>query len=170
MTDLEDLYKQVILDHYRHPRNKGELPSPPAVKAEGYNPLCGDEVAVYLLLDDDVVSEIRIDGRGCSISQASASMMGEAVQGKDVAEARKLIERFRDLMRAHESDLDEGKVIDADTLGSQMGDLEALRGVVKFPVRIKCANLPWVTLEQGLDSAESGGSSSRPATTEEPAE
>src|SRR5205807_8675299 len=94
---LEDLYKQVILDHYRSPRNKGQLPVPPAVKAEGYNPLCGDEVTVYIDVEDGAVKDVRIDGRGCSISQAAASMMSEAVAGEDAAGVRKLIERFGDM-------------------------------------------------------------------------
>lgn len=170
MSDLEDLYKQVILDHYRNPRNKGDLPVPPAFRSDGYNPLCGDEITLYLEVGESELRQVRLQARGCSISVAAASMMSGAVKGKDVGSVRKLIQQFRDMMHAHADDLDEGRDVDADTIGSQMGDLEALRGVVRFPVRIKCATLPWVTLEQGLDDAESGGDGHEPATTEEPAE
>jgi nitrogen fixation protein NifU and related proteins len=167
---LEDLYKEVILDHYRHPRHGGELPAPPAVRADGYNPLCGDEVTVFLDLVNGTLRDIRISGRGCSISQASASMMSEAVAGRETAEVREIIERFKDMMHAHSEHLDEGVRPDPDTIGSEMGDLEVLKGVVKFPVRIKCATLPWVTLQQGLTDAESGPTGSTKATTEDPSE
>src|SRR5437764_8565589 len=146
MPGLEDLYREIILDHYRSPRNRGELPVPPARRVEGFNPLCGDEIVVYLDLDDqNVVSDIRIDGQGCSISQSSASMMSAAVKGKSLAEVRKLIKAFKGMMSIHESRLDGD---DGSSGGSsapeaaeevKLGDLEALQGVVKFPVRIKCA-------------------------------
>ena len=147
MPGLEDLYREIILDHYRSPRNRGELPAPPATKAEGFNPLCGDEVVLYLDIDPDseTVRDVKIDGQGCSISQASTSMMSSAVKGKPVDEARKLIRAFKALMSIHESKLE----------GVRLGDLEALQGVVKFPVRIKCATLAWNTLQQGLDERES---------------
>ena len=156
MPGLEDLYREIILDHYRAPRNRGELPVPPASKSEGFNPLCGDEVIVYLLVGDDgTVDDIKIEGQGCSISQASSSMMSSAVNGKSVDEARRLIRAFKALMSIHESKLDgesgTGDDLAADLAGVQLGDLEALQGVVKFPVRIKCATLAWNTLRQGLD-------------------
>ena len=94
MPGLEDLYREIILDHYRAPRNRGELPVPPAHKVEGFNPLCGDEVVLYLEVDGDTVRDLRIGGQGCSISQASTSMMSAAVKGKPVAEARRLIRAF----------------------------------------------------------------------------
>ncbi|HSO95288.1 MAG TPA: SUF system NifU family Fe-S cluster assembly protein [Acidimicrobiia bacterium] len=163
MAGLEDLYREIILDHYRAPRNRGELPTPPAHKVEGFNPLCGDEVVLYLDVDDDgLLRDVRTGGQGCSISQASTSMMSAAVKGKPLAEARQLIRAFKGLMSIHESKL-EG---DADgepegpLEGVRLGDLEALQGVVKFPVRIKCATLAWNTLEQGLDESEG---SPRPA-------
>jgi nitrogen fixation NifU-like protein len=156
MAGLEDLYREIILDHYRSPRNCGELPVPPARKLEGFNPLCGDEIVLYLVVDPEsgTVSDLRIAGQGCSISQASSSMMGAAVKGKSVDEARRLIRAFKALMSIHESRL-EGE-IDVDALaaeleGVRLGDLEALQGVVKFPVRIKCATLAWNTLSQGLE-------------------
>ena len=154
MAGLEDLYREIILDHYRSPRNRGELPVPPARKLEGFNPLCGDEIILYVDVDDDTVSDIRIGGQGCSISQASSSMMGAAVRGKSVAEARKLIRAFKALMSIHESRLEgdgDGEDLAAELEGVRLGDLEALQGVVKFPVRIKCATLAWNTLAQGLE-------------------
>ena len=157
MPGLEDLYREIILDHYRSPRNRGELSVPPATKAEGFNPLCGDEVVLYLDIDpgSEVVRDVKIDGQGCSISQASTSMMSSAVKGKSIDEARRLIRAFKALMSIHESKLDgeagTGDDLAADLAGIQLGDLEALQGVVKFPVRIKCATLAWNTLQQGLD-------------------
>ena len=157
MPGLEDLYREIILDHYRAPRNRGELPVPPAHKVEGFNPLCGDEVQVYLDVEDGTVSDVRVSGQGCSISQSSASMMSQAVKGKSVDDARQLVRAFKAMMSIHEHELD-GDDEDGDGDGSlrevKLGDLEALRGVVKFPVRIKCATLPWNTLPQGLDEAE----------------
>jgi len=160
MPGLEDLYREIILDHYRAPRNRGELPVPPAHKVEGFNPLCGDEVVLYLELDDGVVTDVRTAGQGCSISQASTSMMSAAVNGKPVAEARRVIDAFLALMHTHETHL-EGSADSPDGDGDEstgaadvrLGDLEALQGVVKFPVRIKCATLAWFTLLQGLDEA-----------------
>ncbi len=156
MAGLEDLYREIILDHYRSPRNRGELAVPPAHKTEGFNPLCGDEVAVYLDVDSvsGLVVDIKISGQGCSISQASTSMMSDAVKGKSVEEARLLIRAFKALMSIHESKLEgesDGTDLAADLEGVRLGDLEALQGVVKFPVRIKCATLAWNTLQQGLD-------------------
>jgi nitrogen fixation NifU-like protein len=156
MAGLEDLYREIILDHYRAPRNRGELPVPPATRVEGFNPLCGDEVILYLEVDDGVVTDVRTAGQGCSISQASTSMMSAAVKGQPVDEARRLIHAFKVLMSIHESKLEgDGDEADqsADLTGVRLGDLEALQGVVKFPVRIKCATLAWNTLEQGLDEA-----------------
>jgi nitrogen fixation NifU-like protein len=162
MPGLEDLYREIILDHYRNPRNRGELPVPPATKVEGFNPLCGDEIVVYLTVSDGTVDDLKIDGQGCSISQSSASMMSAAVKGKTVDEARALIRAFKGMMSIHESRLEgegEDGAPEADGNGDvKLGDLEALQGVVKFPVRIKCATLSWNTLQQGLDqSAASAG-------------
>ena len=156
MPGLEDLYREIILDHYRNPRNRGELPVPPAHRVEGFNPLCGDEVVIYLDVEGDTVTDLRIDGQGCSISQSSASMMSAAVKGKTVDEVRALTRAFKAMMSIHESSLDggDGEPVEVDP-DIKLGDLEALRGVVKFPVRIKCATLSWNTLAQGLDEAES---------------
>jgi nitrogen fixation NifU-like protein len=159
MPGLEDLYREIILDHYRNPRNRGELETPPATRTEGFNPLCGDEIVVYLDLDDaGVVEDIRIGGTGCSISQSSASMMSAAVKGKTVAEIEALTHAFKAMMSIHESTLDaegeSGEDLPTELPeGVKLGDLEALRGVVKFPVRIKCATLAWNTLAEGIGQA-----------------
>jgi len=158
MAGLEDLYREIILDHYRSPRNRGELPVPPAHKVEGFNPLCGDEVVLYIEVDPDTdtVTDVKIAGQGCSISQASTSMMSSAVKGKSLEETRQLIRAFKALMSIHESKLEgesDGSDLQADLEGVRLGDLEALQGVVKFPVRIKCATLAWNTLQQALDEA-----------------
>jgi nitrogen fixation protein NifU and related proteins len=158
MPGLEDLYREIILDHYRSPRNRGELPSPPATRVEGFNPLCGDEIVVYVDVEDGKIEDIRIGGQGCSISQASASMMSAAVKGRTVAEARALTGAFKAMMSVHGSELSDSEGDDLDAVGSttdgdiELGDLEALRGVVKFPVRIKCANLSWNTLDLVLEA------------------
>jgi nitrogen fixation protein NifU and related proteins len=161
MPGLEDLYREIILDHYRNPRNRGELDAPPATRVEGFNPLCGDEIVLYVDIEGDTVRDIRIGGQGCSISQSSASMMSSAVKGKTLDEVRALSRAFKGMMSIHEQSLDGGPDGDgADGAGGngaggdsevKLGDLEALRGVVKFPVRIKCATLSWNTLLQGLD-------------------
>jgi len=158
MSGLQDLYREIILDHYRAPRNRGELPVPPAEKFEGFNPLCGDEVVLWLEVEDGIVTDVKTGGQGCSISQASTSMMSAAIKGKPVDEVRTLIRAFKALMSIHESKL-EGGPEDGDDLadeldGIRLGDLEALQGVVKFPVRIKCATLGWNVLQQGLDETE----------------
>ncbi len=155
MPGLEDLYREIILDHYRNPRNRGELPTPPAHKVEGFNPLCGDEIVVYLDVEDGKVTDLRIGGQGCSISQSSASMMSAAVKGKTVPEARATIRAFKGMMSIHEQRLDgaDGEEAAAEP-EINLGDLEALQGVVKFPVRIKCATLSWNTLAQALDEVE----------------
>ena len=159
MPGLEDLYREIILDHYRNPRNRGELEAPPATRTEGFNPLCGDEIVVYLDLDDaGVVADIRIGGTGCSISQSSASMMSAGVKGKTIAEVEALTHAFKAMMSIHESSLDaegeSGEDLPADLPEDvNLGDLEALRGVVKFPVRIKCATLAWNTLAEGIGQA-----------------
>ncbi len=154
MPGLEDLYKEIILDHYRNPRNRGELESPPAHKTEGFNPLCGDEVTVTFELRGYSLVDLRIAGQGCSISQASASMMSAAVQGKSISEVRDLTREFKSMMSIHEESIDSKELDSGSTATFQLGDLEALKGVVKFPVRIKCATLSWNTLLTGLDELE----------------
>ena len=166
MGDFDDLYREIILDHYRSPRNRGELDSPPAHRVEGFNPLCGDEVVVSMVVSDGKLSDVKIGGSGCSISQSSASLMSAAVKGKPVDEVRRLISTFKGMMSIHEANLGPDGDADGDGHGSgaevvdsepeeidldKLGELAALQGVVKFPVRIKCATLSWNALAQGLD-------------------
>ncbi len=179
MTDLEDLYREIILDHYRSPRNRGELESPPAHRVEGFNPLCGDEIVLTILVEDGKVSDIKFSGSGCSISQSSASLMSSGVKGKTLEEARALIQTFKSMMSIHETTLgsepegaagdgfdgdgSDGESSDGESSGHaggngladvrKIGELAALQGVVKFPVRIKCATLSWNALAQALDEA-----------------
>lgn len=161
MNELEDLYREVILDHYRSPRNRGDLPVPPAHRVEGFNPLCGDEVVLYIDVHDDELGDIRVGGQGCSISQSSASMMSAAVKGLKLDKVRELERSFKEMMSIHEAQLDRADAgpepvpVDPESLG----ELAALQGVVKFPVRIKCATLAWNALVQGLDEIESGAAS-----------
>ncbi len=139
----DELYREILLDHYRHPRHRGEVEAPSAT-AHGHNPLCGDEVDVSLRLRDGELQQVAFQGQGCSISMASASMMAEEVEGRPLVEVHDLISRFRGL-------LVEGR--DPAELGD-LGDLEALSGVRKYLARVKCAMLPWVALEEGLSRAE----------------
>lgn len=174
MAGLSDLYKEIILDHYRNPRNRGELP-PPACKTEGFNPLCGDEIVVYAHIVDGRIEDIKMGGQGCSISQASSSMMSQAVKGKTIEEVHALTDDFKAMMSipgkgdaddaSSEEDIEAAKAAAsagdagniagaADAPDLSMGDLSALKGVVKFPVRIKCAVLSWNTLLEALEQAE----------------
>jgi nitrogen fixation NifU-like protein len=137
-VSLDDLYKEVILDHYKSPRNKRPLHDA-TVSRHKNNPLCGDEITIHAKVGDGAVAEIAFEGQGCSISQASASMLTEAVRGKRVEEAADLAQQFRSMM--------EGK---ADPDEDAFGDLMALKGVVKYPVRIKCAVLGWDVLQEAL--------------------
>lgn len=151
---LDELYRELILEHYSHPRNRGELPDPD-IRVEGANPLCGDELSLYVKLDQGKIADVRFVGRGCSISQASASMMTEQIKGKTLHEARALSSRFKAMMHGEPASEDE------------LGDLMALQGVRKFPVRVKCATLSWVALEQGMDEFQAGkGPGAAKASTE----
>ncbi len=161
MNDIEDLYREIILDHYRSPRNRGELEVPPAIRVEGFNPLCGDEIVLYLIVEDGLVKDLKLSGQGCSISQSSASLMSAAVKGKTVGEVRKLVHDFKAMMSIHEAAIDGQAQAPTDFPGTgdleAMGELAALQGVVKFPVRIKCATLSWNVLVQALDEAGAPG-------------
>ncbi|MEC7426823.1 MAG: SUF system NifU family Fe-S cluster assembly protein [Actinomycetota bacterium] len=154
MSGLEELYKEIILDHYRNPRHQGELECPPAHKTEGFNPLCGDEVSLTFLIEEDSIKELRITGHGCSISQASASMMASAIQNKSIEEVRDLSREFKAMMSIHEETISNTDQEPVSPAALTLGDLEALKGVVKFPVRIKCATLSWNTLLTGLDDLD----------------
>jgi len=145
MMDLRDLYQEVILDHSKRPRNFRELPG--ARKAEGFNPLCGDEATVYVELDGDRISEVSFVGKGCSISTASASMMTESLKGKTRAEAEALFDRFHALVT---SPPDQARQNSAPELGK----LAVFSGVSEFPVRVKCASLPWHTLKAALAGSQ----------------
>jgi nitrogen fixation protein NifU and related proteins len=142
---LEELYREVILDHYRNPRNRVAIDTPSA-SAEGVNPLCGDEVTVELTFDGEVVSKVSVRGQGCSISQSSASMMSEAIKGKTRQEIDELGHRFKAMLSTEDGEIE----LDPERPGSVLGDLEALQGVKNYPVRIKCASLPWATLQDAL--------------------
>ena len=157
MAGLDDRDREIILDHYRSPRNRGEL-APPAHRTEGFNPLCGDEIVVYVDVDADngVLRDIKLTGHGCSISQSSSSLMSAAVKGKSLEQVREVIATFKQLMTVTERQLDgdsatSGEAPSADRDLRRLGELAALAGVVKFPVRIKCATLAWNTLAQALD-------------------
>lgn len=141
MSDLRELYQEVILDHYRRPRNFAALDDANR-KAEGYNPLCGDRVTIYLRVADGVVRAASFQGSGCAISTASASLMTEAVQGKTLAEAEALFEQFH------------GLVTGAERAPQELGKLEALGGVRDYPVRVKCATLAWHTLRSALEQRD----------------
>ncbi len=166
---IEDLYKEIIIDHYRNPRNRGVLDSPPATRVEGFNPLCGDEITLYVDVEDSKIADLKMEGQGCSISLSSASMMTEAVIGIPVDDVRAKIDAFKDMMSVKAAELSGQEEPDMAELGaSELGELEALKGVVKFPVRIKCATLSWNALAQGLLEAEAGtGGSSTFVESEE---
>lgn len=142
---LDELYKEVILDHYRTPRNKGRL-DPHDVALERNNPLCGDEIELFLKFDGDTLEGIAFDGKGCSISQASASMMTEKIKGLSTKDATAVAESIKKMMAG-----------EAEGDAEELGDLVSLKGVVKYPVRIKCALLGWNTLLEALDGEPAEG-------------
>ncbi|WP_040929398.1 Fe-S cluster assembly sulfur transfer protein SufU [Nosocomiicoccus massiliensis] len=137
-SNLEQLYRSVIMDHYKHPRNKGELDSG-TITIDMNNPTCGDEIRLMLEVKDNIIDDVRFEGHGCSISMASASMMTEAVKGKNVERALEMADEFSKMMLGEEY-----------TITDDMGDIEALSGVSQFPARIKCATLSWKALEKGV--------------------
>lgn len=141
LNELDDLYREVILDHSRNTRNPENLDTPDII-ADGVNPFCGDEIHLQITLDEnDKISEVGFSGEGCAINQATGSMLSEAIKGKTLDEVERISDLFRDVMRGHEPTADE-----QDTLG----DLESLSSVRQFPVRIKCALLAWSALEDGI--------------------
>ena len=147
--DLKDLYRDVIVDHNRHPRNFGRL-DPADAHADGYNPLCGDRLTVYVNLDGERISEAKFEGSGCAISVASASLLTEAVKGKSRTQVQELFDDVHALLTQHDASVDPAR----------LGKLAALSGVREFPARVKCASLCWHTLNAALDRA------SAPVTTE----
>src|SRR5213592_2143060 len=143
MSDLRELYQQVILDHNKNPRNFRELPHPTR-KVEGYNPLCGDHYTVFLELDGETIKDIGFTGSGCAISKASASVMSSSVKGKSVADAERMFDVFHKLVTGENSGLD----------AAELGRLAAFSGVTEFPARVKCATLAWHTLNTALKGEE----------------
>ena len=150
MSEFDQMYREVILDHYKNPRNKREVPGADLTCTQN-NPLCGDEITVFVHTDGGLVAEIGFQGSGCSISQSSASMMTEAVAGSSVKDALALASDFRAMMGG-EAEADEDR----------FGDLVALKGVVKYPIRIKCAVLAWDVLQEALDGARGSAAGSVP--------
>lgn len=150
---LSDLYQEIILDHYKNPRKYGEMEDPD-VYAEDNNPSCGDELEISLKLDDaqQSIEEVRFSGEGCAISMASGSLMSDRIEGKSLEEVRELRDKFKQMITSDEEDPDRD---------SELGDLVSLKGVIKFPIRVKCANLSWNTLQKGLDALEEQGVTAR---------
>lgn len=140
-AELQDLYQEVILDHNRRPRNFRAMDA--GRKAEGYNPLCGDRITVYLNIDNGVIKDVSFQGAGCAISKASASLMTESVKGKTVEEAEALLKRFQQMITAP-----------AETPIENLGKLKVLAGVRQFPVRVKCASLAWHTMRAAVDASD----------------
>ena len=136
MSFLDNLYKEVILEHYKHPRNRGRL-EPATVVREGLNPSCGDELELFLNVEKGVITDVKFTGEGCAISQSSTSMMTEAIKGKRVEEALGLSEKFK-------------AMIHGEAPADELGDLKTLQGVAKLHARVKCATLGWVTLDEAL--------------------
>lgn len=137
--NLDTLYRQVIMDHYKNPRNKGTIEEDGSLTVNMNNPTCGDRIQLTMKLDNGVVTDAKFDGEGCSISMSSASMMTQAIKGKSVEEALKLSAIFSQIMQGEDYDDD-----------VDLGDIEALQGVAKFPARIKCATLAWKAMEKGV--------------------
>jgi nitrogen fixation NifU-like protein len=158
VPELETLYRDVILEHFRNPRGRKALAAP-TCRNEGFNPVCGDQVRLALKIESGKVAGVEVDGRGCAISVASGSMMSELLAGKTEGEARRLVEVFKGMMH--------GQGIPA---GADVGDLDALEGVKKFPVRIKCALLAWTTLEDALKALEAGRAQPESKSTTEEGE
>lgn len=141
MSDLRELYQDLILDHTKCPRNFGELEEA-NFTAEGFNPLCGDQLTLYLVLKDGVLKDVRFEGKGCAISTASASLMTEAIKGKTAEEVAALFQRFQSVVTSP---------VDSDVDTLELGKLAALAGVREFPLRVKCAILAWHTLRSALE-------------------
>ncbi|MFD2617892.1 Fe-S cluster assembly sulfur transfer protein SufU [Terrilactibacillus laevilacticus] len=142
-NNLDQLYRSVIMDHYKNPRNRGELDSENKLVINMNNPTCGDRIQLHLQVENDKITDAKFTGEGCSISMSSASMMTEAIKGLSVEEALKMSHYFSEMML--------GKDVDEEELGLDLGDIEALQGVCKFPARIKCATLAWKAMEKSVN-------------------
>jgi nitrogen fixation NifU-like protein len=147
--ELDELYRELILEHYKHPHHREKL-TDFDTSAEGFNPVCGDEIQMELKFDGDRLDAIGVRGRGCSISQASASMMSDTVSGKSIADISRLSEKFHAMLTSPDGAPPE-----------ELGDLEALQGVAKFAVRVKCATLAWHTLSEGIERHQKGETAGR---------
>ncbi|MFC4558673.1 Fe-S cluster assembly sulfur transfer protein SufU [Virgibacillus kekensis] len=139
-NNLDTLYRQVIMDHYKNPRNRGTVDGDASLTVDMNNPTCGDRIQLQLQVEDGIVRDAKFDGEGCSISMSSASMMTQAIKGKELDKALKMSKVFSQMMLGEEVDTDE----------LDLGDIEALQGVSKFPARIKCATLAWKAMEKGV--------------------
>ena len=144
MFDSQELYQEIVMDHNRRPRNFGSMTDSTAT-SEGFNPLCGDQITLFLKVSEDIVEEISFEGVGCAISKSSASMMTEGVKGKSVEEALTVFEAFREMITAKSDGSKDSEIL---------GDLEILKGVAQYPTRIKCATLSWHTLQAALQGTE----------------
>ena len=144
MFDSQELYQEIVMDHNRRPRNFGSMTDSTAT-SEGFNPLCGDQITLFLKVSEDIVEDISFEGVGCAISKSSASMMTEGVKGKSVEEALTVFEAFREMMTAKSDGSKDSEIL---------GDLEILKGVAQYPTRIKCATLSWHTLQAALQGTE----------------
>ncbi len=145
MFDAQDLYQEIVMDHNRRPRNFGSIADSTS-SSEGFNPLCGDQVTVFLKVSDEIVEDVSFEGVGCAISKSSASMMTEGVKGKSVAEALTVFQAFRRMLTTTSDQVEDSEVL---------GDLEILKGVSQYPTRIKCATLSWHTLQAALQGSGS---------------
>ncbi len=141
---LNDLFTEIILDHYQHPHNHGLIPNA-TLSSRGFNESCGDDIQISVLIKDGVIADAKFSGAGCSISQASASIMTDLVKGKTVEDAKQIASRFYEMVKGTEGDY-----------GEEMGDAISLQGVSRFPVRVKCATLAWHTLEESLSKGSDG--------------
>ena len=145
MFDAQDLYQEIVMDHNRRPRNFGSIADSTS-SSEGFNPLCGDQVTVFLKVSDEIVEDVSFEGVGCAISKSSASMMTEGVKGKSVAEALTVFQAFRRMLTTTSDQMEDSEIL---------GDLEILKGVSQYPTRIKCATLSWHTLQAALQGSGS---------------
>lgn len=145
MFDSQELYQEIVMDHNRRPRNFGSMTDSTAT-SEGFNPLCGDQITLFLKVSEDIVEDISFEGVGCAISKSSASMMTEGVKGKSVEEALTVFQAFREMITAKSDGSKDSEIL---------GDLEILKGVSQYPTRIKCATLSWHTLQAALQGTES---------------
>ncbi|HPI32509.1 MAG TPA: SUF system NifU family Fe-S cluster assembly protein [candidate division Zixibacteria bacterium] len=158
MTNLDDMYREVILDHFRSPRGKKPI-TQPDVASHGHNPACGDELSLALEMADDTVKRVHVDCKGCAISTASGSILAEVIKGRSLEEAKRIAGIVRKMLKGEETEIPD-----------DLGDVEALRGVCNFPVRVKCALLAWVTLIEGLRQYEQGRPADPPSVSTEESE